>query len=311
MLNKFTSTGLKIIHHPEVIKKLQQYGMGTPISAQLAPTAMCNLRCSFCSNAKRTLNEYLDPKDVMEILSELKHLGLKTLEITGGGDPTMYGYINDIIEYAHKIGLQQGFITNGILLKKRVSQKNIDRLSWLRISMNCLDYVDNIDIPDFKGTLGFSYVMNDKTAESDVLYRLDNAVIKYNPKYVRIVPNCLATPEQQKINNKIYSEKVARWGKPYFYQVKEFNQPDHCYWCYFKPFILHDGYVYPCSSVVLNSGASGKFHEKYRWIKMSEFADVYKKPMVPFSTKKCNCCVFKNQNDLINMALNPVMENFV
>lgn len=309
MLNKFTSTGKKIIHHPEVIEKIQ-HGIGTPISLQLAPTSMCNLKCSFCSNAKRSTHEDLNYQDVMEILSELKNLGLKTVEWTGGGDPTMYKDINYVMESAHELGLQQGFITNGILLKDKITEQNLNRLSWLRISMNCLDYVPDVDIPEIKGVLGFSYVMNERT-DALVLAKMHRMIIRHKPEYVRVVPNCIATTEQQERNNALYSAGVKKWGFPYFYQAKIFDRPDYCYWCYFKPFVLHDGFVYPCSSVVLHSGSEGKFHEKFRWTRMEDLPAMYDVEMTPFLPNNCDHCVFKEQNDLIGMVLNPQMENFI
>ncbi len=90
-----------------------------------------------------------------------------------------------------------------------------------------------------------------------------------------------------------------------------FERSEKCYWCHIKPFVLHDGYVYPCSSVVLNSDADGKFNDQYRWTKMEDLQDKYEEEMKPFSTDNCNHCVFKQQNDVIDMILHPVMENFV
>jgi len=310
MKRVFTSTGMKLIHHPEVIEKIKK-NQAAPVSLQVGPTSRCNLNCSFCSNAKRTSHEDLDPKQLVEVMTRLRNRGLKTVEWTGGGDPTMYKDINYVMESAHAIGLQQGMITNGVFLKKKVVAKNLNRLAWLRISMNCLDYVSDVDIPKIKGgVLGFSYVMNEKT-DVLVLSRLQHMVDKCNPEYVRIVPNCLATKERQEINNKIYGDKIAKWGAPYFYQEKIFDRPDHCYWCYFKPFILHDGFVYPCSSVVLHSGAEGRFNDQFRWVRMEDLPDIYKEEMAPFPTKDCDHCVFKEQNDSVGMILNPQMENFI
>jgi MoaA/NifB/PqqE/SkfB family radical SAM enzyme len=310
MLNTYTSTGNKLIHHPVVVSKLKWERKARPISLQIGPTSRCNLNCVFCSNANRETHEDLEPGPLKRVIKELRFIGLKTVEWTGGGDPTLYEHINFMLSFCDAIGLEQGFISNGILLKEKIEEPNLNRLKWLRISMNSLDYVEKVDVPEIRGTLGFSYVMNDKTTP-EVLSKLDYHVGKYKPEYVRIVTNCLATDEEQKHNNWEYGKMVEDWGKPYFYQPKEFERSEKCYWNYFKPFVLHDGYVYPCSSVVLNSEASGKFHSKYRWIRMTELPNVYKNQVKPFPTVNCNHCVFKGQNDLIDMVLNPEMENFV
>ena len=305
----WTSTGIKLLHHPNVIKKLLK-GIGSPVSLQIAPTSRCQLNCVFCSNANREKHEDLESELIIDILNNLSHIGLKTVEWTGGGDPTLYKPIQTMIMAARLLDLEQGFITNGIALNT-LSPVVLNMLSWVRISMNCLDYVSKIDIPEFPGVLGFSYVINPKTTE-DILLNLSEYVKQYNPRYVRIVPNCQASLEQQEENNRVLSETVAQWDLPYFYQAKTFSRPEKCWWGYLKPFILHDGYVYPCSSVVLNEDSEKTFHEKYRWIKAENIMSLYDKPMCSFPTENCSHCVFRGQNDMVSSLLTHTgMENFV
>ena len=292
------------------VEKMRDERKASPISLQVGPTSRCNLNCSFCSNANRTKHEDLHVQDLVALLDSLVDMGLKTVEWTGGGDPTMYEGINEIIKVAGTMGLEQGMITNGILLEDKLTEHSLDLLKWVRVSINSLEYVHEVKLPEIKGTLGLSYVMNEKTSH-EVLDCIKQHVEKYNPEYVRVVTNCLATDSEQVRNNEYYPSLVKTWGKPYFYQPKVFERSEKCYWCYLKPFVLHDGFVYPCSSVVLNSGADGRFHEKYRWVRMEDLQDKYEEEMESFSPDNCNHCVFKQQNDLIEMILHPVMENFV
>src|SRR3990167_9053877 len=91
---------------------------------------------------------------------------LRTVEITGGGNPILYPQINELITYLVNEGLEVGLITNNPL--DRITQKNLDKLTWLRISLAYLDkenfFKPNnakpINIPTIKGDLGFSYVWN-------------------------------------------------------------------------------------------------------------------------------------------------------
>ena len=53
-----------------------------------------------------------------------------------------------------------GLISNGIQVVENIDKENLDELQWLRISLNSLDYVEDIQVPSIKGTLGFSYVWN-------------------------------------------------------------------------------------------------------------------------------------------------------
>uniref|UniRef100_A0A6M3L7H6 Putative radical SAM superfamily protein n=1 Tax=viral metagenome TaxID=1070528 RepID=A0A6M3L7H6_9ZZZZ len=307
----YTSTGIKFIHHTANIDVFKNSGVLLPISLQIAPTSRCNLNCVFCSNVNRGKDENLNPIDIADVLFNLRCLGLKSVEWTGGGDPTLYPDIEEVVLCAKEFELKQGFITNGIKLYD-LDQKTLDTFTWVRISMNCLDYVDSIDIPKIRGILGFSYVWNEKSIFTGTIKKINEYVEKYDPKYVRIVPNCQSTVQEQIENNKVLSKFVENLGPPYFYQVKSFLRPDRCWWAYVKPFILHDGWVYPCSSVVLNSEADRSFHEKYRWVKTSELYKVYKTPSKPVSSQGCDHCVFLKQNDMIESLYNSDgMEDFV
>jgi len=116
--------------------------------------------------------------------------------------------------------------------------------------------------------------------------------------------------ELKEINE--HNSKVVRtWGFPYFYQAKTFTHPKRCWWGYFKPFLLHDGFIYPCSSVVLNDSADRSFHEKFRWMKMNDFAESCKHPTIPFDCKDCTNCVFGEQNGLLEGVLRTEMEDFI
>jgi MoaA/NifB/PqqE/SkfB family radical SAM enzyme len=240
----------------------------------------------------------------------MRRAGAKTVEWTGGGDPTKYPLIKMFIRKAHELGYEQGFITNGIELSSKVGSY-IEYLKWIRISLNSLDYVEDIEMPvNYKGTLGFSYVMNDMT-DNKIIAKVMKYTKMYRPKYVRIVPNCQTSPEELDSTNKRLSKVVASWGAPFFYQMKTFHRPERCWWGYFKPFILHDGYVYRCSSVVLNDSAERSFHRKFRWMTMEDFIGIDYKKAVPYDCKHCSNCVFSNQNELIDSLLNDEMENFV
>jgi MoaA/NifB/PqqE/SkfB family radical SAM enzyme len=304
----FTSTGKKLLHHTEAVELFKRDRLGTPISLQVGPTSRCNLKCKFCSNVNRKKHQDLDTYQLQNVILKLLAFGLKTVEWTGGGDPTLYKGINEMIVFCNKCDLEQGMITNGVELNKI---DTFEHLKWLRISMNCLEYVDDIEIPDLPHlTMGFSFVHDNPRPE--VLRKLDKYVTKFKPTYVRIVPNCQATDEEQNRNNEIIGSMVEGWGEPYFYQPKMFNRPDECFWCYFKPFLLHDGWVYPCSSVVLNENAGRSFHNKYRWVRMEKLPSMYESRALPCPTNHCDHCVFYDQNaDLASLAHPTGMENFV
>lgn len=289
---QYTSTVAKILAHPDRLEEIEN-GIFRPISIQLAPTDTCNLKCDFCSVWNRNGDE-LSLEEVVGTLKNFRELGALGVELTGGGDPTMYPYINETIEMAFELGYDIGMITNGVMLKRKVKQENLDRLTWLRISLNSLDYVKDIEIPQIKGTLGFSYVWNQRT-DPNMLERLSNYAEEYGADFVRVVPNCLNIEEQ-----KLYQDQIKPIIERYpklFFQQKEYKVPELCWIGYLKPFITPDGNISRCSA---NPLIERKFNDRFVMGNIRDISSIYEN-VNPFETGYCQegKCFFKEQNDFI------------
>jgi organic radical activating enzyme len=309
-IQTFTSTGRKLLHEWRFIKAAVEHKQIYPLSIECAPEARCNLNCSYCSNANRTIAESLDPYLLLDVFAAMKRLGAKSIQWTGGGEVLLYPDINMMIKECAKMGYQQGMITNGTMFHK-LAKHNLKYLKWIRVSLN-EEAFDKIKIPDLPDnvTLGLSHVYTDDTTP-EVIHRINEFIKRCDPKYVRIVSNCLTTPENQERNNRIIASIVKSWGPPYFYQPKEFKQPERCWWFMVKPFILHDGFVYRCSSVVLNPNSEGRFHERYRFCRLEELVDFYQKKSEPYIPDSCSNCVFYPNNMEVDSLMNPTgMEAF-
>lgn len=302
-VDTFTSTGQKILKHPDLINYMNQ-GKIRPQSLQLAPTNKCNLKCSFCSVAKRKLLDEIPVHEVFEILQRFREYGTETVEISGGGEPMLHPAINEIILQAYSLGYKIGLITNGTLLDKLLHPKHLD---WLRISANSLDYNKEIFIPKLRpdAYLGFSYCFDyegDSTIET--LLKIKDLAIKHNARYVRVVPNCIGDVEKRHQKIKDIVEKL---GKPLFYQEKRKDVFNNCWIGYLKPFLNADGYVYPCSSTVLNEDAERQFNPKYRWYHWRDMARVYgangTRVISPVDGSRCADCVFTGNNRLYDCLI--------
>ena len=309
---KYTSTTAKLLKQTDRFGEWSK-GVFRPVSLQLAPTDKCNLKCSFCSVANRNGDDlsYLEAKTA---LKELAELGLKTVEFTGGGDPTLYPYLTDLIEWAYAFKLGIGLITNGIALTAKVSQWHLDMLDWVRISMNCLDYVDDIAMPVFtyiekSSVLGLSYVMNSKTTQKTIDKLLRKAGQADVP-YIRVVPNCLST-DTIKESAKQAKELGLLDNSRVFWQEKKHVVPHHCRIGYLKPFLNADGYFYHCSA---NPLIERKFHPKFRMGRIDEIKKIWGEDYPAFDTGNCQegKCFFKEHNDLLDLfGLTIQHRNFI
>lgn len=299
----YTSTQNKLLHNLDRLKEMQK-GYFRPISVQLAPTNKCNLNCVMCSVADRNKSEELSLEQSVQVLSDFKTLGAKTVELTGGGDPTMYKYVNEVIEFAAYNYDGVGLITNGVRLDN-ISYKNLSRLTWLRISLNSLDYVEdiNIDVPS-NVTLGFSYVITDLSNEKQ-LEKVAAYADKYNATYVRIVPNCLSIEDINKSTEMVqhYLNKHSK----FFFQQKKYTVPERCWMHLIKPFVNADGFVYHCSA---NPLIDRQFNSNFRLCSIDDIVKTWENSYGnPKAFNTCNCqegkCFFAEHNDLIEQVISP------
>lgn len=194
--DSFTSTGAKFFAHQEVMNKLRN-GKGQSITTHVMLTDVCNHTCAFCSVQHRAGDSLAYP-DVLAYLDILRGYGLKSVILSGGGNPILYKCkqtgrnFNDVVDVIYSIGLEIGLITNGMPLRKfdcgrsvsygyadcsppvgttireswgTVRPETLDKLTWVRISMSGLDHDEReVYVPDIdpsKTTLGFSYVAHD------------------------------------------------------------------------------------------------------------------------------------------------------
>jgi len=188
----FTSTGEKLFWHQEAMEQLRNK-RGTPISCWIAPTDICNAKCSFCSVGERP-GDVLPIRIINGFLDQLCPLGLKSVTLSGGGNPLLYRCpetktdFNGLAQSIHDRGVELALITNGMPLVhydmtgplfpsgkqyrtgwKTAHPNVLDYFTWIRISMAGLDhpertvYVPSID--PSKTTLGFSWIMSDSYEE--------------------------------------------------------------------------------------------------------------------------------------------------
>jgi len=165
-------------------------GKGFPISCWIAPTDVCNAKCSFCSVGERP-GDVLPMRIINGFLDQLCPLGLKSVTLSGGGNPLLYKCketgtnFNGLCDSIHARGLEMALITNGMPMVdypfggandgyvrrswKTVRPDVLDYFTWIRISMAGLDHPEKtVYVPDIdhaKTTLGFSWIMSDSYEE--------------------------------------------------------------------------------------------------------------------------------------------------
>jgi MoaA/NifB/PqqE/SkfB family radical SAM enzyme len=128
----------KILWHPKQLCEFLTTGSTFPVQVELNPTNRCNMHCEWCIAAKFHKPESIPIGNLSSFMKEFAAMGGKSIDWTGGGEPTLYGRFEDAVEIANSFGLRQGLMTNGSFAEDRIESiiKNFD---WVRVSLDCMN----------------------------------------------------------------------------------------------------------------------------------------------------------------------------
>lgn len=292
-----TSNTIKLLKHLTTLKTLQDGEAPVPIMLHTMPTHRCQLACEHCCFKNRNdLQLDIDPFLYMLGVTQFWMLGTRVMELTGGGEPTLYPHLNRCLKYFLKLNMKIGLITNGISLS-RISDF-VENLSWVRVSLNTLDYRSPVllkttmDLLLAKKThFSFCYIWNKNSLEN--LKIVSDFVKKYKVT-CRISPDCI-----QSIGNIGYEieeirEVLKKYDNEYLF-LSDFNttltrRNDSCYIHLIKPALYTDGFVYPCPSAELAVENNKKINSDFAICHASEVYMHYKDPF--FKNKLCHTCSY-------------------
>jgi wyosine [tRNA(Phe)-imidazoG37] synthetase (radical SAM superfamily) len=230
MNNNFTSNGIKFWKN---FPQMQNYKDGNPntiISTHISPESRCNLSCSYCSVKKRD-QYHIELNVIKDYVAKLMTRGLRSVIITGGGEPTLYPDFNELVQWLkYDKKLSVALITNGTNTDL-VDDWNV--FSWIRVSINIFkDWENRIELPIDKFNkdtiIGMSYIDGNQKLENiiDDLKMLKN---KLHSSYIRILPNCLLPKdelekEHQRIAEIFKKYNLTKFG--FFHQYKNHEAQD-------------------------------------------------------------------------------------
>lgn len=134
-------SNLKIFGHLEEVQKVKNGERVAPIYIRIKPTNLCNQNCYYChyKNPYLTLDQYVPADEIkrekmLEIVRDMKDIGVKAVTFSGGGEPLLYPYIEETMEAVLDAGIDLSIITNGTLLTGRKAEL-LSQAKWVRISL--------------------------------------------------------------------------------------------------------------------------------------------------------------------------------
>lgn len=148
MESKIFNPQAKVIIHLKDVYEYFKKGNIDPITIEVDPSNACNHSCPFCISGHLHLSKYkgtklfnrtMFDKDIfMNLVRDLSKTKLKSLNWTGGGEPTMNPHLKGAITYLEEnSNIKLGMFTNGSMLERFNLTEIVCRThTWIRISLD-------------------------------------------------------------------------------------------------------------------------------------------------------------------------------
>lgn len=145
----------KSLRHMDRLAILQAGGQPYPVHVQLIISDYCNQNCGFCAYrsegySSNQLFRVIDsdgetnnnplrmipwPK-LAELVEDFAAMGVKAVQLTGGGEPTLHPQFDELCELILSRGISLAVVTNGLLLKPQRAEL-LAGAAWVRVSVDC------------------------------------------------------------------------------------------------------------------------------------------------------------------------------
>lgn len=337
-------SNLKIFAHAQALNDIGEGKWIAPIYIRIKPTNYCNHKCYYCSYADNALGlrdlvnrqDQISREKMLEIISDVKDMGVKAVTLSGGGEPLVYPYIVETMQKILDAGIDLSIITNGQLLNDERAEV-LTQAKWVRISfdssnaetyakvrqisLTAFDEVCNnihkfAEIKSNNCELGINFVINHENAGQ--VYDMAKMVKELGVNHIKYTARVTKDlfeyhePFKQKVIEQIHRAKdelendnfrVINKYESDFDSVLVFRRCyDKCYVNKIFTVIAADSKVYFChDKAYVREGVVGDLaNQSFKELWFSEAT--IKRYMEFNAQNECNHhCVYDDRNDLLNI----------
>jgi radical SAM protein with 4Fe4S-binding SPASM domain len=92
------------------------------LAIRIETNKSCNLRCRYCyAQSGEDSAKVADFNNLKRIISEAKELGIRSVVVIGGGEPTLYPNFRDLIFYIDSLGIIPVIFSNTLLMTEELA----------------------------------------------------------------------------------------------------------------------------------------------------------------------------------------------
>jgi len=352
----------KALMHTDRLRILKEGGQPNPVHVFIVLSDLCNQNCNFCAYRQsdyqasqmfglsddkggiiKNPNRMIPTTKVIEILEDAVHMKVKSIQFTGGGEPTVHRDCAHIIQFTNALGLETSLVTNGVLLDKKMRDV-LMRSTWVRISLDAGTKESYMFVRGIKSADSFRNVQDNisalvqqrnKTPLSQLHIGIGFVITRDNwreiPVAVKIAKDLGADSIRLTVaftgqTDDYYAEfgteaeKLCKEAEDLshkdFIVVNNFNERlkdlyikspeyDRCVYQHFMTFIGADLNVYVCCTNSYNRrGLVGS-------LKYQGFSDLWQSVekrnfMEKFNARECPVCQFNDKNRAMNTLMDAI-----
>ena len=161
-----------------------------PVLCNYYVTYRCNAKCSFCDIWEKP-SPYITPQDVAQNLRDLKRLGVKVIDFTGG-EPLLHRQLPEFLALAKQLGFITTVTTNGLLYPKN-AEKLRGLVDMLHFS---LDSADRATHDRGRGVACYDFVLESIRVAKELGERPDIlfTVFRHNLADLQVVYDTITRP---------------------------------------------------------------------------------------------------------------------
>lgn len=339
---------MKPAWHLDRIQSLRDGLRPAPVHVQLVLSDLCNADCSFCSyrmsnglsnelfpeGKRKNPNRMIASDKAREIIDDCATLGVKGLQFTGGGEPTMHPDHLEMFARAQGHGISTALVTNGVNLDP--TNPAVRAMSWVRVSVDSGTpkmYASTRRVSEkhwHRAWENISALAESCTGIVSVGFVITNENFRELPDAAEVaqaagVANIRVGAVFSTDGTSYYGDRLSEIREIIASAKAEFGDlivdlfdrriadldagsPTDalCGYQHLSTYIGGDLGVYRCCNTAYTR--AGKVADLHGM----RFAEVFDKPVVPFDARSCRHCQFRGQNHVISaLVKRPTHAEFV
>ncbi len=129
---------MKILGMYSEAKRIREGKIPYPRMAIVYLTYVCNHNCQDCLYGEwnRSHHVIMEARWFPRLVESLVGLGIKAVEFSGGGEPTMHPDFVRLVYCLANEGLEMGLLTNGTMLRGEILEAVVNHFTYVRISID-------------------------------------------------------------------------------------------------------------------------------------------------------------------------------